>query len=109
MCEREPNSMGNPTQNRGVGQGSPVRLITVAVALLSAVRLFGATGDPDAPPPPQELYNDGTQKFRQGKLPEAEASLQSALQSQNDKVRVPALYNLGHVRVQEGEAELKKN
>jgi tetratricopeptide (TPR) repeat protein len=108
MCEYEPNSIGNPTQNRGVGQGSPALLIAVVLAVFSALRLFGAVGESDAPPPPQQLYNDGTQKFRQGKLPEAEASLQTALQSQNDKIRAPALYNLGHVRVQEGEAALKK-
>src|SRR5262249_23602634 len=48
-----------------------------------------------------------TEKFRQGKLREAEATLQMAVVSQNEKVQVPALYNLGHVRFQEGVEELK--
>ncbi|MDB6112357.1 MAG: hypothetical protein JWR69_4107, partial [Pedosphaera sp.] len=100
--------MGNPPRNRGVGQGNLAVLIAMVLAVFTAFRAFGSGGESEVPPSPQELYNDGTQKFRQGKLPEAEAALQTALKSQNDKVRVPALYNLGHVRNQAGDAELKK-
>jgi tetratricopeptide (TPR) repeat protein len=108
MRERDLTGIGNRPQNRGVGRGSLAVLFTLVLAGFTTLRAFGSGDGSDLPPSPQQLYNDGTQKFRQGKLPEAEAALQSALQSQNDKVRVPALYNLGHVRNQAGDAELKK-
>ena len=71
---------------------------------------FGATlctGQPD-PQSPRQLYNEGTLYFNQGKLREAETSLESAVASQNRKVQPTALYNLGHVRFQQGAVELKK-
>ncbi len=68
---------------------------------------LAAAEDPDNPASARQLYNDGTQKFREGKLREAEAFLQGAVASQNEPVQVPALYNLGHVRFQQGVQELK--
>ena len=79
----------------------------VFLAFSMNLSLFGAAGESDGPPSPQQLYNQGTQKFREGKLREAEASLQTAVFSQNEKVQIPALYNLGHVRFTEGCQELK--
>src|SRR5437016_1555131 len=65
---------------------------------------------PSAPPPdsPREFYNAGTRELRQGKLREAEASLQTALSSQDERLQPSALYNLGHVRFGLGLDELKK-
>src|SRR6059036_3972322 len=67
-----------------------------AAVLLSflAVSSFGAIAESDSPASPQQLYNHGTEKFREGKLREAEAALQMAVVSQNEKVQIPALYNL---------------
>src|SRR6266481_8806458 len=79
----------------------------VVVSLLLASTMFTGAAEPESPSSPQQFYNQGTQKFREGKLREAEASLQIAVASQNEKVQVPALYNLGHARFREGVEELK--
>jgi len=79
----------------------------VLLSLFLGLNAFGAAGESDTPASPQQIYNQGTQKFREGKLREAEAALQLAVVSQNEKVQIPALYNLGHVRFQEGVEELK--
>ncbi len=68
----------------------------------------GAEAEPATPASPRDLYNEGTRQLREGKLTEAEASLQSAVAGQNEKVQPPALYNLGEVRFIEGARELKK-
>jgi hypothetical protein len=44
----------------------------------------------------------------EAKLREAEALLESALSSQNERFQPPSLYNLGHVRFGQGAEELKK-
>jgi chromosome segregation ATPase len=64
----------------------------------------------EATPPstPREYFNAGTEKLREGKLREAEAFLESALSSQVERLQPAALYNLGHVRFQQGVEELKK-
>jgi tetratricopeptide (TPR) repeat protein len=72
---------------------------------------LGAAQPPDPSVPattPREFYNAGTRELRAGKLREAEASLETALASQNDRLQPPALYNLGHVRFGLGMEELKK-
>jgi len=69
--------------------------------------MFAVSAEPEPPSSPQQFYNQGTQKFREGKLREAESSLQVAVASQNEKVQIPALYNLGHVRFREGIEDLK--
>jgi tetratricopeptide (TPR) repeat protein len=68
-----------------------------------------ATGQPDrnGEAKPRQLYNEGTQKLREGKLREAEAMLQSAVSSQDHKVQPAALYNLGHARFAQGAKELQ--
>src|SRR5260221_14312084 len=55
----------------------------------------------------RQLYNDGTRQLRAGKLREAEALLQGAVASQDEKTQPQALYNLGHVRFREGIQALK--
>ena len=87
--------------------GVALAVMVVLLSFLTSGNLFAAAKESDAPASPQQLYNNGTQKFRDGKLREAEASLQTALISQDEKVQVPALYNLGHVRFREGIEELK--
>lgn len=72
----------------------------------------GATVGPvetAAPETPREFYNAGTRQLRAGKLREAEAFLQSALESQQENLQSPALYNLGHVRFSQGIEILKKS
>jgi tetratricopeptide (TPR) repeat protein len=64
--------------------------------------------EPLPPVTPREYFNAGTAKLRAGKLREAEALLESALASQNERLQPTALYNLGHVRFQAGAEELKK-
>ncbi len=56
---------------------------------------------------PRQIYNDGTRQLRAGKLREAEALLQDAVASQDEKTQPPALYNLGNVRFQQGKEALK--
>ncbi len=82
-------------------------------SLLLALTALGATPSPPAPEPappstPREFYNAGTHQLGMGKLREAEASLESALASQNQQFRPPALYNLGLVRFGQGVEQLKK-
>jgi tetratricopeptide (TPR) repeat protein len=81
--------------------------------LLIALAALGATPSAPAPeqaPPssPREFYNTGARQLGAGKLREAEASLESALASQNPQLQPPALYNLGLVRFGQGLEQLKK-
>jgi len=85
----------------------------MALLLCLSIRSFAVTppsSAPEAAPPsnPREFYNTGTEKLQQGKLREAEAFLQSALASQDERLQPPTLYNLGHVRFAQGVEELKK-
>ena len=77
----------------------------VAGASLSALAVETARLEPVTP---RELYNDGTARLREGKLREAEASLQVAVASNNEKIQTPALYNLGHTRFKQGMETLKE-
>jgi tetratricopeptide (TPR) repeat protein len=69
---------------------------------------FAATPEPPPPATPREFYNAGTRQLDAGKLREAEASLESALASQKERLYPPALYNLGLVRFGQGLEQLKK-
>ena len=73
--------------------------------LASAVTVRGDEPEADHPKKPRELYNDGTQKLREGNLPDAEVLLQDAVASQDARIQPPALYNLGLARFQDGEKE----
>src|SRR2546425_13266720 len=87
---------------------SACRLASVVLGLgLAILPSSASASDNEGPASAQQFYNQGTQKLREGKLREAEASLQMAVASQNEKVQVPALYNLGHARFREGVEELK--
>src|ERR1035438_9232050 len=76
--------------------------------LLLAVSAMAATTEPAPPDTPREFYNAGTRQLAARKLREAEASLESALASQKEQLRTPALYNLGLVRFGQGVEQLKK-
>jgi hypothetical protein len=87
---------------------TPRSVVWITAAFALGVSLAsGAISGSDNSSNPRQLYNDGTLKFHEGKLGEAETFLQSAVASQNEDVQVPALYNLGCVRFKEGEQELK--
>lgn len=64
--------------------------------------------DQPLPESARELFNLGTRRLRAGKLTEAEAALEKALESQDERVRAPAVYNLGEARFQQGAELLKK-
>ncbi len=55
------------------------------------------------------FYNAGTEKFRVGKLGEAETLLLASVSKQEEPLQPRALYNLGHVRFAQGVEELKKS
>lgn len=57
----------------------------------------------------REFFNAGTAKLKEGKLKEAEALLETALAKQSEQIQPNALYNLGHIRYDEGLEELKKS
>jgi Ca-activated chloride channel homolog len=64
---------------------------------------------PDPPPETaREFYNVGTRKLAEGKLADAESLFQSALATQDERVRPAALYNLGEVRFAQGVEALNK-
>jgi len=60
------------------------------------------------PESPRDFFNAGTRMLKGGKLREAEAFLQSAVASQDERLQPKALYNLGEVRFLQGVEELKK-
>jgi hypothetical protein len=82
----------------------------LSLGLALAPTVFAASNSKPSSTPntPVEFFNAGTRELRDGKLPEAEASLQTALSSQDSRLQPPALYNLGHVRFGLGLDELKK-
>ncbi len=96
-----------------------ILVITGTAVLASAtVGAPGTSGSPEtttvttvqepAPSTPREFFNAGTRKFQENKLKEAEALLEAALASQQERIQSPALFNLGHIRFAQGAEELKK-
>jgi tetratricopeptide (TPR) repeat protein len=77
---------------------------SLVLLLLIAAPVFGAAPEPS----PLELYNTGARQLQAAKLREAEASLESAVATQNQRLQPPALYNLGLVRFGLGIEQLKK-
>jgi hypothetical protein len=104
---------------RGKGKASlaamaiPGLLPSVLLLLNFTLTSFAASSVPSspesaAPSTPRDFFNVGVQQLRAGKLREAEASLESTVASQNERLQDPALYNLGHVRFGQGIEELKR-
>ena len=102
-------------------RGSVVRLLIVTVLIAtcahhsaansnSTVRTNAPSVLPEKPPvTSRDFFNSGTRKLLEGKLRDAEASLQTALARQDEGIQPPTLYNLGHVRFAQGVEELKKS
>lgn len=83
-------------------------LVWVSLPLGAAAAAPAAAPQSAPPTTTRDFYNAGTRELREGKLREAEASLETALSGQNPRLQPPALYNLGHVRFGLGLEELKK-
>ena len=79
--------------------------LALALAVGTAASAFAA--EADLADSARLLYNDGTQKLRDGKWREAEATLQTAVARSEGAVQTAALYNLAHVRFQQGVDVLK--
>jgi len=100
------NNLNEPSRSAGFGLRTPdFRLWT---SLLLALSSLAAAPEPAPPATPREFYNAGARQLRAGKLREAEASLESALASQDQRLQPPALYNLGLIRFGQGVEQLKK-
>jgi hypothetical protein len=87
--------------------GLVFRALALVSLLTTAAVSSAATPSPE-PKSSRDFYNVGTRELRDGKLREAELSLQTAVASQDDHVQRVALYNLGHVRFKQGVEALKK-
>ena len=87
-----------------------VALSFSAVRGVAATATNTTTAAPETAPPskPRGFFNAGTRELSAGKLREAEAYFETALASQNERLQTPALYNLGHVRFDQGIEEYKK-
>jgi len=83
-------------------------LALLVLALALRVGAASANLPETAPLTPRDFFNAGTEKLQQGKLREAEAFLENAVASQSETLQPQALYNLGHVRFNQGVEELKK-
>src|SRR5277367_3506209 len=81
---------------------APVALAFSFVSRAFATETSGTNQAARTPVSPREFYNDGAKKLLAGKLGEAESSFQVAVASQNDRIQIPALYNLGEVRYLQG-------
>ena len=107
------NNLSTPSRRARSSHWTPdFRLWTLDfrhwTSLLLAISALAATTEPAPPDTPREFYNAGTRQLAARKLREAEASLESALASQKEQLRPPALYNLGLVRFGQGVEQLKK-
>ena len=110
LVPAEPGGVG---LSERIGQAGSLSYLARRLAFLllaTAAGSFAATNEPAPPTPetPRDFYNLGTRELDQGKLREAELSLQTAVASQDEKVQRLALYNLGHVRFKQGAEALKK-
>jgi tetratricopeptide (TPR) repeat protein len=72
-----------------------------AIALIIAAPAFAAQRGA------LDLYNEGVGALRRGELRDAESTLRDAVQTNHPSVQPLALYNLGHVRFQQGKETLK--
>jgi len=78
-------------------------------SLVISATVVTATDETEESRSARGLYNEGTQKLQNGKLREAELVLQTAVAKNEDAIQPVALYNLAHVRFQQGAAVLKES
>ena len=89
-------------------------VVTLSFSTVSGLSATATTNTTTAAPviappsKPREFFNAGTRELSAGKLREAEAYFETALASQSERLQTPALYNLGHVRFDQGIEEFKK-
>src|SRR5260221_5046521 len=95
-----------PGRTARVRAWSAIAMIAAGLTGMFAGNVRAADAEPEDSSP-RQLYNDGTRQLRAGKLREAEALLQGAVACQDEKTQPQALYNLGHVRFQQGKQALK--
>jgi hypothetical protein len=100
VCLLTPSALGGIESTPTAALQSPKQLQKEAPAL--------AVPETVPPASPREFFNAGTRQLSAGKLREAEASLETALVSQDQRLQPSALYNLGIVRFRQGLEELKK-
>jgi hypothetical protein len=85
-------------------------LLCCPLAIHAASAPSETSSNESAPPStPREFFNAGTKQLQERKFREAEAFFESALASQKAGLQPLALYNLGHVRFDQGAEELKKD
>jgi len=84
-----------------------VLLLIASSASATTAPVSGPEHEP-TPTTPREFFNQGTKQLSAGRLREAESFFESVLASQKEPLQIPALYNLGHVRFDQGIEELKK-
>src|SRR5437870_4748627 len=94
--------------NRLTSAATRLLLLAFAILVLGATAPTDSSTPASTPATPRDAFNAGTKNMGAGKLREAEALLESALASQNERLQPAALYNLGHVRFNQGVEELKK-
>jgi len=78
-----------------------------AIAVALAGLGFGAAAVQAREMSPREAYNQGVQALSRGYPRESESWLLRAVGTQQESYQPPALYNLGHVRFQQGQELLK--
>lgn len=74
---------------------------------IPAIVLFACAQAVAVPRDARQLYNEGVGRLGRGELRDAETVLREAAASNVESVQPLALYNLGHVRYQQGEETLK--
>jgi tetratricopeptide (TPR) repeat protein len=109
MARAHKTSVDSLSRIPGFGLRHVLTLFILAASAWAGTSTAPPAADQPAPVTPREFYNAGTRLLRDGKLREAEASLESALDGQDERFQPPALYNLGHVRFAQGRVELKKS
>jgi hypothetical protein len=80
----------------------------LALTLLGAMRMDAVEWESGQKLSPRDSYNEGSRQLREGKLRDAEALLQAAVVSNDERLQPAALYNLGHVRFRSGKEALKE-
>src|SRR2546421_7117059 len=106
VSAQQPSPQPPATMSAATGNVSYADLPAKAHSALNTN--VAARAESAAPATPRQLFNTGTEQLRGGKLREAEASFESALASQRPSLQLVALYNLGHVRFNQGIEALKK-
>jgi Ca-activated chloride channel family protein len=77
------------------------------LTVLWPVNAWSATDRTASLKTPRDFYNEGVRLLNEGNFRDAEGWLLKAAGSNNERIQPPALYDLGHVRFQQGKELLK--